>query len=416
MSQTQKRNGAVLTAEDNDRLGIDDSEVRPACQWVSRRVVYEYVAEMIPSCPVRWVRPNLIDNFRVQFVVSAPKANRGVSKLLGQPMHFAFDPGEYVSALPDIATKRAYLQQLKETQEAAYIRYVWPRGMVEYVLFVKPAQLPDGNLIYGMTTHDQQSVHPLLQLPMIGPQESDITTRSPSYILSLEKLRSLPTGHPTRYIEPFERAYDLRFPSLVKADWNVLTNYEGWVIPAVRPYGEQWDQSIYQYGARRLIGHPPAHWPTLLRILEGKTVVSLNSRLSADDVMDQERRTPRPTGRRRRYTSCYTGPCSFVLAEEEGFVFCFVDEDEPLTIPVSDRYLSLVDWIGAGPAVLTPTQLEAREILRQRHLSKEERVGLPRVETLASIPHSGSQELRSQHFAQVISEHMSGRMTQDALM
>ena len=410
MSQTRTCNGAACIGDHNGRLEADDSEARPAQQWESQRVVYEYVSEMIPSCPVRWVRPNLIDNFRVQFVLSAPKSHRSASKLLGQPLHFAFDPGEYASALPDIAAKQNYLRQLKETHEAAYIRYVWPGGSVEYVLFVKPVQLPDGNLIYGMNTSDQQPVSPLLQLPMIGPQESEGHTRSPSYVLTLDKLRSLPTGHPTRYLEPFERVYDARFPSLEKTDWNVLTNHEGWVIPAVRPYGDQWRRSIYQYGASRLIGHPPAHWPTLLRILEGKTVVSIRSRLTVDEVIEQERRTPQPTGRSRVYTSCYMGPCSYVLVEDAGFIFCFVEDDEPLSIPVPDHHLSLVDWIGPGSAVLTPTQLEAREILRRRQLSKKEHVGLPMVETLASIPHSGSQESRSQRFAQVIADHVGERV------
>ena len=161
----------------------------------------------------------------VQYQDGAVVSQTLVKAETGTVTLFAFDAGEYVSALPDIAAKKAYLQQLKATNEGAYIRYVWPGGAVEYLLFVKPVQLPDGRLIYGMNTHDQQPVHPLLQLPMIGPQESDVITRAPSYVLTLETLRSLPTGQPTRYIVPFERVYDARFPSLARADWNVLTNF-----------------------------------------------------------------------------------------------------------------------------------------------------------------------------------------------
>jgi hypothetical protein len=97
-----------------------------------------------------------------------------------------------------------------------------------------------------------------------------------------------------------------------------------------------------------------------------------------------------------------------MLAEDEGFIFCFVDDDEPLAVPVSDGHLSLVDWIGPGSAILTPTQVEAREILRRRKLSKKEQVGLPAVETLASLSHRGSQESLSQRFAQIIANHVEG--------
>jgi hypothetical protein len=377
-------------------------------RWSSRQVVYEYVSHMIPSCAVRWVSPNLINQFSVQFVVNAPKAQNVTSNLLGQRWHFAFEPGEYDHSLPDIHTRQAYLRQLKETNEAAYIRYDWPGGFAEYIIFVKPVRLPDGTLIYGLNTHDRQPVRPLLQLPMIGSKRPDIQTQYPPYVLTLEKLRSLAPGEPTRYVEPLERAYDARFPPLVEADWNVLTNGEGMIIAAVRPYGEQWRKAIYQYGTRALVGHPPAHWPTMLSVLEGKTVLSLRSGLNVDEVMEQESGTPPPAEGIRPDTSCYTGPCSFMLAEDDGFIFCFVDDDEPLAVPVSDGHLSLVDWIGPGSAILTPTQVEAREILRRRKLSKKEQVGLPAVETLASLSHRGSQESLSQRFAQIIANHVEG--------
>jgi hypothetical protein len=372
---------------------------------------------MIPSCAVRWVSPNLISSFSVQFVVNAPKAQPVTSKLLGQRLTFAFEPGEYARALPDIRAKQAYLRQLKATNEAAYIRYGWPEGFAEYVLFVNPVRLPDGTLIYGMNTHDRQPVRPLLQLPLIGPKRPDMHTPHPPYTLTLEKLRSLSPGEPTRFVEPLERAYDARFPTLAGADWNVLTNGEGLKIAAVRPYGEQWRNAIYHYGTRVLMGHPPAHWPTMLSVLEGKTVLSLRSDRKVDEVIEQESRTPQPTERiRRLHTTCYTGPCSFVLAEAEGFIFCFVDDDEPLTIPVPDRHLSLVDWIGPGTALLTPTPVEAREILRRRHLSKKKQAALPAVATLASLPHNGSPKTMSHRFAQVIAEHGSGHRAEECSM
>lgn len=155
----------------------------------------------------------------------------------------------------------------------------------------------------------------------------------PTYTLTLENLRSLSSGTPTRFVEPLERAYDPRFPKQGEAEWNVLTNFEGVIIAAVRPYGAQWRSAIYQYGTRALIGHPPAHWPTVLKVLEGKTVLSLRSGVMVDEVIEQEFRTPQPTGRPRLYTSYYTGPCSYVLAVNEGFIFCFVDDDKPLTLP-----------------------------------------------------------------------------------
>ena len=167
---------------------------------------------MIPSCSIRWVSPKLIDNFSIQFVVNAPKARRGASKLLGRRLYFAFDPGEYASALPDIAAKQAYLRQLKETSEGAYIRYVWPEGFAEYVIFVKPVSLPDGNVIYGIQTQDQPSVNLLFELPTIGSKRPVISTKHPTYTLTLENLRSLSSGTPTRLVEPLERAYDPRFP------------------------------------------------------------------------------------------------------------------------------------------------------------------------------------------------------------
>ncbi|MDH3600217.1 MAG: hypothetical protein OEU26_11325, partial [Candidatus Tectomicrobia bacterium] len=349
-----------------------------------------------------------------QFVVSAPKAQPVTSKLLGQRLQFAFEPDEYARSLPDMRAKQAYLRQLKETNEAAYIRYDWPGGVAEYVLFVKPVRLPDGALIYGMNTHDRQPVRPLVQLPMIGSKRPDIKSKHSPYALTVETLRSLAPGAPTRFVEPLERAYDTRFPPLAEADWNVLTNGEGMIIAAVRPYGEQWRRAIYQYGTKVLVGHPPAHWPTMLSVLEGKTVLSLRSGLNIDEVMEQESKTPQPAGGTRLYTSCYIGPCSFVLAEDEGFIFCFVDDDEPLTVPVPDRHLSLVDWIGTGSAVLTPTQVEAREILRRRHLSKKEQVGLPAVATLARLSHSGSQETMSQRFAQVIAEYGIRRRAEES--
>ncbi len=182
---------------------------------------------MIPSCSIRWVSPKLIDNFSIQFVVNAPKARRGASKLLGRRLYFAFDPGEYASALPDIAAKQAYLRQLKETSEGAYIRYVWPEGFAEYVIFVKPVSLPDGNVIYGIQTQDQPSVNLLFELPTIGSKRPVISTKHPTYTLTLENLRSLSSGTPTRLVEPLERAYDPRFPKQGEADWNVLTNFEG---------------------------------------------------------------------------------------------------------------------------------------------------------------------------------------------
>ncbi len=147
--------------------------------WPSRQVVYEYISHRIASCAVRWVSPNLINHFSVQFVVSTPRGQQVTSKLLGQRLNFAFEPGEYDHALPDMHAKQAYLRQLKETNEGAYIRYEWPGGSVEYILFVKPVRLPDGKMIYGMNTHDQQPVYPLLHLPVIGPQEPEVQTRYP---------------------------------------------------------------------------------------------------------------------------------------------------------------------------------------------------------------------------------------------
>jgi hypothetical protein len=102
-----------------------------------------------------------------------------------------------------------------------------------------------------------------------------------------------------------------------------------------------------------------------------------------------------------------------VLAEDEGFIFCFVDDAEPLSVLVPTHHLSLVDWIGAGPAILTATQVEARDILRQRRLNKEEQVDLAVMETLASILYSGSQNTQSQRFAQVIADHVEERRAQE---
>lgn len=79
---------------------------------------------------------------------------------------------------------------------------------------------------------------------------------------------------------------------------------------------------------------------------------------------------------------------------------------------MSRCHLSLADWIGTGHAVLMPTEVSAREILRRRQLRKEEQVDLPAVETLASIPHSGSQESRAHRFARVIADHVTGRVAQ----
>ncbi len=98
--------------------------------------------------------------------------------------------------------------------------------------------------------------------------------------------------------------------------------------------------------------------------------------------------------------------------EDEGFIFCFVDDDEPLAVPVPDRHLSLVDWIGPGSAVLTSTQHEAREILRRRQLSKTKQADLPSVQTLASLSHRGSEETMFKRFTQVIAGHMQGAHTQ----
>ena len=400
---------------DEEASSGPDREGMRVMPWSSRQVIYEKVAHMIPACAVRWVRPNLIHRFSVQFVVSAPKAQRVTSKLLGPSLNFAFEPGEYASSLPDIRSKQAYLRQLKETNEGAYIRYEWPRGFAEYVLFVKPVRLPDGQLIYGMQTQAKQPVRPLLHLPLIGSKRQDIPTQRPPYTLTLETLRSLAPGQPTRYVEPLERAYDARFPPLAGADWNVLTNYDGVSIAATRPYGEQWRRAIYQYGTRSLMGHPPAHWPTVLSILEGKTVLSLRTHLQVDQVIQQEGLTPQPAGATRLPASCYAGPCSFVLAEDEGFICCFVGDDEPLAMPVLERYLSLADWIGPGAAVLTPTQAEAREILRRRKLSAKEQEGLPAVETLLSLSHRGSQASMSTRFAHVIAEYAMGQSIQDGV-
>ena len=383
--------------------------------WSSRRVIYEYVAHMIPSCAIRWLRPNLIQNFSVQLVSTAPKTQSVTSKLLGHSIHLAFQPGEYANSLPDIRSKQAYLRQLKETNEGAYIRFEWPSGFAEYVLFVKPVRLPDGKVIYGMHTHAEQPVRALLHLPQIGSKRPDILTRHPPYTLTLETLRSLTPGQAMRHVEPLERAYDARFPPLAGADWNVLTNYDGLSIAAARPYGDQWRRTIYQYGTRALMGHPPAHWPTVLRILEGKTVLSLRTGLQVDQVIEQERQAPRPVEAVRLHTSCYTGPCSFVLAEDEGFIFCFVGDDEPLGMPVRDQHLSLADWIGPGAAVLTPTQVEAREILRRRKLSPKAQEGLPAVETLLTLSHRGSQASLSTRFAQIIADHAMAQPVQEGV-
>lgn len=383
--------------------------------WSSRRVIYEYVAHMIPSCAIRWLRPNLIQNFSVQLVATAPKTQSVTSKLLGHSIHLAFQPGEYASSLPDIRSKQAYLRRLKETNEGAYIRFEWPSGFAEYVLFVKPVRLPDGQVIYGMHTHAEQPVRALLHLPQIGSKRPAIPTRHPPYTLTLEKLRALAPGQPMRYVEPLERAYDARFPPLAGADWNVLTNDDGLSIAAARPDGDQWRRTLYQYGTRALMGHPPAHWPPVLRLLAGKTVLSLRTRLQVDQVIAQERQAPRPVATVRLHTSCYTGPCSFVLAENEGFICCFVGDDEPLGMPVRDEFLSLADWIGPGAAVLTPTQVEAREILRRRKLSAKEQAGLPAVETLLSLSHRGSQASLSTRFAHIIAEYAMGQPIQDGL-
>ncbi len=87
--------------------------------WSSRQVIYEYVAQMIPSCAIRWFRPKLIDSLSVHFVISTPKVQPVSSKLLGSTLHLAFQPGEYASSLPDNRSKQAYLRQLKETNEGA---------------------------------------------------------------------------------------------------------------------------------------------------------------------------------------------------------------------------------------------------------------------------------------------------------
>ena len=360
---------------------------------------------MIPSCAVRWLRPNLVHGFSVDLMVNVPKTSPVTSKLLGHSVHLALQPGEYADSLPDTRSKQVYLRQLKETNEGAFIRYEWPGGFAEYVLFAKPVRLPDGKVIYGLHAHAEQAVRALLHLPQIGSKRPDILTKHPPYTLTLETLRSLAPGQAMRYVEPLERAYDARFPSQPEADWNVLTNYDGLSIAAVRPYGEQWRRTLYQYGTRALMGHPPAHWPTVLRLLEGKTVLSLRTHLQVDQIIAQERLTPRPARTARLLMSCYTGPCSFMLAEDEGFIFCFVGDDEPLGMPVCDRYLSLADWIGPGAAVLTPTQVEAREILRRRKLSSKEQVGLPAVETLLSLPHRGSRASLSTRFAEIIADH-----------
>ena len=375
--------------------------------WPSRHVVFERVSHMIPSCQIRWVRPNLINGFIVNLVVSSPQVKKVNSRLLGQRLPFALAPSEYANALPDVSAKQAYLRQVKDTNEGAYIRYEWAEGFAEYVLFVKPVPLPNGRHLHGMYTHDRQEVRPLFQFPTIGSKRPDIKTKQPPYTLTLEKLRSFAPGEATRFIKPLERTYDARFLPLPGADWNVLSNFEGMIIAAVRPYAHEWRKSIYQIGTIGLIEHSPRHWPTVMGILEGKTVLSIGTSADIDEMIQQESATPQPTLGTRLYSSCYSGPCSFVFAEDEGFIFCFVD-DETLVAPVPDRYLSLVDWIGAGHAVLTPTQVQAREILRRRKLSKEEKVGLPDVDILGTVSHRGSQKAMSQQFAQAIAEHFEG--------
>lgn len=92
-------------ADNNASSGADVEEKR-VMSWSSRQVVYESISRMIPAWAARWVRPNLINSFSVQFVINAPKAQPVTSKLLGQRLNFAFEPGDYASSLPDSRADR----------------------------------------------------------------------------------------------------------------------------------------------------------------------------------------------------------------------------------------------------------------------------------------------------------------------